>query len=87
MAKIPKGAIVGIDQVAATITAALIAKASRGDELGAVNLFFKIKSMLDEQEQRLVAHAGLHPAPLKTPRSLPGADSLPMPQRQSGQAV
>ncbi len=41
----------GIDQVAATITAALVAKSPKGDELGAVNLFFKIRALLMEHEK------------------------------------
>jgi hypothetical protein len=57
MPKVSSDTIVGIDQVAATITAALIAKSSKGDELGAVNLFFKIRSMLGEHGQQLLGAA------------------------------
>ena len=45
------GSIVDIDQVAATITAALVAKSPKADELGAVNLFFKIRTLLIEHEK------------------------------------
>jgi hypothetical protein len=43
--------IEGIDQVAATITAALVAKSPKADELGAVNLFFKTRALLIEHEK------------------------------------
>jgi hypothetical protein len=52
MANRVDGTIEGIDQVAATITAALISSTARPDELGSVNLFFKIRALLVEQDRR-----------------------------------
>jgi hypothetical protein len=51
MATGSESSIDGIDQVAATITAALVAKSPKADELSAVNLFFKIRALLIEQDK------------------------------------